>query len=91
MASNLFALVDRRDIVPESRHREGLPPEVTGGMDERRSLPWPKVLLIEERSDGVFLIRYAKGSVFAGDTWHQTADFGAFGHPVRLMSDARFG
>lgn len=67
-----FTVVHPRDIVPESRHRAGLPPELTDGVDERSSLPYPRVLLIELRPDGVFLVRYGEGSVFAGDTWHQT-------------------
>ena len=33
-------------------------------------MPWPRVLLIEERNDGVFLDRFADDGSSAGDTWH---------------------
>jgi hypothetical protein len=45
-------------------------------------LPPPRVLLIEERPDGYFLIRYGEAGEFAGDTWHaafeDAADQAAF-------------
>lgn len=37
-------------------------------------LPPPQVLLIEERPDGFFLIRYGESGEFAGDTWHVSYD-----------------
>lgn len=33
-------------------------------------LPPPRTLLIEERPDGYFLLRYSESGEFAGDTWH---------------------
>lgn len=37
-------------------------------------LPWPAVVVIDTRPDGVFLVRYAEDGQFAGDTWHPTVD-----------------
>lgn len=74
MAKVLFARVARRNIVPEGRHRAGLPPELHGGVDERRTLPHPRVVLIDHRADGVFLLRYAEDAIFAGDTWHPSVE-----------------
>lgn len=48
----------------------GLPPQLTGGQDSREELQAPIALLIEERSDGVFLVRLTSKGEFAGDTWH---------------------
>lgn len=37
-------------------------------------LPPPRVLVIEERPDGYFLIRYGESGEFSGDTWHAAFD-----------------
>jgi hypothetical protein len=33
-----------------------------------------KLLLLEEHTDGFFLIRYAADGSFAGDTWHSSLE-----------------
>ena len=52
-------------------HQEGTP-ESLGGTPKR--LPLPSVLVIEERPEGFFLIRYSMSGEFAGDTWHRDLD-----------------
>jgi len=54
----------------KTRHYVGPPPQLTGGIDKRRVLPVPTVLIIESEIDGVLLHRYAADSSSAGDTWH---------------------
>jgi len=73
MAKRLIALVgpekDKHSI-----HFLGLPPELTSGVDYRERLPWPRVVLIEEKTSGVFLIRFTADGKVCGDTWHQSID-----------------
>ncbi|HXT59699.1 MAG TPA: hypothetical protein VN699_13760 [Pirellulales bacterium] len=52
------------------KHYFGLPPNLTGDRDERTEMKSAALLVIEEKSDGVFLCRYAADSSYAGDTWH---------------------
>ncbi len=56
------------------RQFAGPPPALTDGVDLRNRLPHPKVLLIIQRPDGVFLERFSEKGSFGGDTWHQTVD-----------------
>ena len=51
-----------------------MPPSLTGGIDTRQELSAPIFLVIEQKPDGVFLVRFGVGGVFAGDTWHMTVD-----------------
>lgn len=66
----LFAFIDEAKAGSHTRHFEGFPREVTGGKDYRKSFPWPRVIIIEETPDGIFLIRYTQDGSFCGDTWH---------------------
>lgn len=68
----LFAVVGRPDIAPQSRHSVGYPAPISGSRPE--PLAWPRVVIIELRIDGVFLVRYADDESFAGDTWHQSLE-----------------
>jgi len=70
VSRRLVALVRSTDIHPESRHGVGLPRELASDGEQREIMPWPRVLLIEERPDGVFLDRYDEHGRSAGDTWH---------------------
>lgn len=70
MSLRLVALVRPTDLHPESRHVVGLPRELAIDGEGREVMPWPRVLLIEERPDGVFLDRYDEHSRPGGDTWH---------------------
>lgn len=68
----MYAIVGRPDITPESRRRVGFPRSLTGAIPS--ALSWPRVLVIEFRLDGIFLIRYSDDRGFAGDTWHQSLE-----------------
>ncbi len=60
-----------------SRHYFGLPPQFTGGIDYRKRLPWPNVLIVEEDANdtkGFFLYRYTKDGTYCGDTWHMNLE-----------------
>lgn len=69
---NLFAVVSRPDIRPESRHSSGFPESLSGVPTE--AFGWPRVVIIEHRPDGIFLLRYTEDGSFAGDTWHQAIE-----------------
>ncbi len=56
------------------KHFLGLPSELTAKEDKRVQLPWPKVFIIEDGSDGIFLLRFTKDGIYAGDTWHKSID-----------------
>ena len=55
-------------------HFQGLPPDLEGLHGEREQLPQGRVLVIEQKPDGIFLYRYAPDGTFAGDTWHQSVE-----------------
>lgn len=57
---------------PKVRHLIGLPFEVSGTPGEQLALA--KLLVIDEDSEGIFLIRYAADGSFAGDTWHPSLE-----------------
>jgi hypothetical protein len=50
MATRLVALVAQSNEPPRVRHFRGMPPELTEGLDERETLPWPRVVFIDERT-----------------------------------------
>ena len=52
----------------------GMPPELTGDQNLREVLPWPRILLIEEKPDGIFLYRFAQDESYGGDTWHMSLE-----------------
>lgn len=53
----------------------GLPPELTGGEDQRHAFSPAAVLVLTDSSnDGVMLDRYDAEGGFAGDTWHTSVD-----------------
>jgi hypothetical protein len=56
------------------KHYIGAPPELTQGEDTRRQLGAAHFLVIDENSDGVFLLRYGNGGEYVGDTWHINID-----------------
>jgi hypothetical protein len=59
----------RQATPPRVRHHSGLP-----GSPDSQDLPRPSLALLEERSDGFFLIRLTFDGIFCGDTWHMTAE-----------------
>lgn len=58
------------DIHPGSRHTAGFPPELGVAEVQGSSFPWPRVLVIEETDEGVFLDRLTEEGEPCGDTWH---------------------
>jgi hypothetical protein len=59
---------------PKVKHYHGLPPELSGGEDFRERLEVPALILIEEKPDGVFLLRFTANGRVVGDTWHTTIE-----------------
>jgi hypothetical protein len=70
----MTARVVSRQLARRVKHYRGLPPELTGGAEEREQMAQASLLVVEERSDGVFLLRFTKTGECVGDTWHQTID-----------------
>jgi hypothetical protein len=69
----IAALIRQVDIHPPTRHLIGLPSELDGD-SERVEMSWPSMVLVEKRSDGVFLDRYTSVGHPVGDTWHLSAE-----------------
>ena len=57
---------------PKVKHYEGLPPDLTGGIDTRKLLSKPFAVLLEETTEGIFLHRIDSSGNFITDTWHQS-------------------
>src|SRR5437868_12527683 len=74
MAIRLTARVTGQLSEPRVKHFHGLPPELTHGKDQRQELPWPELLLIESKPDGIFLFRFMRDGRVVGDTWHSTVE-----------------
>lgn len=75
MKTRLVALVRKTKEPPRVRHFEGMPPEISGERkDSRKLLPWPRVLMLEENSDGIFLFRLGEDGGNVGDTWHTSIE-----------------
>lgn len=74
MSTRLIALVNKVDEPVATRQFRGLPPELTGGVDYREALPWPRVLVIEKKPDGIFLYRFTEDGACVGDTWHMSLE-----------------
>lgn len=74
MSIRSAALVEKVDESLETRQFRGLPPELTGGIDNREALPWPRILVIETKPDGIFLFRFTEDGKCVGDTWHMNLE-----------------
>ena len=72
MSPRLFAVVPNSTLPTNVKHYHGAPPEITGGPDTRRELGLPQLLIVEEKTDGIFLYRYNLNGECVGDTWHTT-------------------
>jgi len=81
----LYALVSVRIGELRTRHYKGLPPDLTGGVDQRTLLPWPDVVLLEESKDGAMLYHSTRDAEFGGDTWHENID------AAKHQADFEFG
>lgn len=57
-------------------HVVGIPPGLQDTLcsPSPQLLPWPRVLVLRERPDGVFLERWTATGAYAGDTWHASVD-----------------
>jgi hypothetical protein len=55
-------------------HYVGFPPELTDRNEARQRMGKCRFLVIEERPDGVFLLRYSARHECVGDTWHMNVD-----------------
>jgi hypothetical protein len=67
------AIIRLADDRPSTRHFVGGVPGSSGN-DGRISLPWPRIALIVQRPDGIFLERFTEGGAPSGDTWHMSID-----------------
>ena len=56
------------------RHYLGMPPLDRGADDNRTQMPPARFLLIEQNTDGTFLIRHSQTGEFCGDTWHESIE-----------------
>lgn len=43
-----------------------------GDLSHQELLPMPDLLIIEERPEGIFLVRYKLDGTEVGDTWHES-------------------
>ena len=68
------AKVTGQSLGPATKHYRGLPPAITGGKDQRELMKAPVLIAIEEKSDGVFLLRFGADGQLVGDTWHMTVE-----------------
>lgn len=59
---------------PDTIHYRGTPPDLTGGIDQREKLSRPRLLTIEEKSDGIFMYRFTSEGERVGDTWHMSLE-----------------
>jgi hypothetical protein len=59
---------------PNTLHFQGVPSEVYGGVETRTPLDTPVLLVIEVKTDGVFLFRFSAEGSCVGDTWNKSVD-----------------
>ena len=73
MKTRLVAAITATTEPPRVPHYMGLPRELNQAAAPEL-LPWARIVLLEERPDGVFLFRYTSDRTYAGDTWHSSVD-----------------
>lgn len=71
MNKRIFTIIRNLKKPIRIKNYVGFPPIFTAGEDQRKKLPQPQILIIEEKPSGVFLYRYAINGDFSGDTWHK--------------------
>lgn len=74
MPVRLISKITHLPPEPKVKHFRGLPPELTGGSDQREVMQTAALVTIEEKPDGVFLFRFTADGQIVGDTWHMTVD-----------------
>jgi len=72
--NSLVARVLAVPFAKRTKHYQGMPPELTGGVDLRREMAAASVLVIKHKHDGIFLFRYTTDGRCVGDTWHQSLE-----------------
>lgn len=65
-----LAVIQNRPSRTNIQHYMGMPPELTGGSDQRTLMAMPAFVVIEESDSGVLLYRYDIRGECVGDTWH---------------------
>lgn len=70
MKSRSFAILPANVSPLKANQFLGLPPNLTGGEDQRQPRGFASFLVIEDTPDGFFLYRYDKNGECVGDTWH---------------------
>ncbi len=70
----IFATIAATDIHPPTHHFIGLPAELDPDGAPASEMPWPRIVIITERTDGVFLDWYTERGDSSGDTWHLNVD-----------------
>lgn len=69
-----FAILNK---AKKSGHVKDFPKELKEAIEKglvEIDFPFPDILIIEERHDGVFLDRYTIKGKWGGDTWHKTIE-----------------
>jgi hypothetical protein len=74
MQMRLTAKITGRALQPKVKNFRGLPPELTGGEDLREPMGIPVLIAIEQKTDGIFLFRFAFDGQVVGDTWHGSVE-----------------
>jgi hypothetical protein len=74
MTNILYARIAPSARPSPVRHYSGLPPEVTGGVDDRTELPRATLVVLNSTTEGVFLYRYDANGEFVTDTWHASIE-----------------
>jgi hypothetical protein len=74
MAFRQFAYIAPVEQDLRVKHYSGFPPEVSGGEDHGAQMGRPRVLVLEERPDGIFLFRLGAKGADCGDTWHMNVE-----------------
>ena len=59
---------------PNTKHFRGLPPIGSSKVVTRSPLGTPVLLVIEQKTDGVFLFRFSSDRRCVGDTWRKSVD-----------------
>ena len=70
MKSRSFAVLSDKILPLKVNQFLGMPPQLTGGKEERRARGFALFLVIEKKPEGFFLYRFDENGECVGDTWH---------------------
>jgi hypothetical protein len=85
MNSRSFAILPRNISPLKANQFLGVPPDLTGGEDQRQARDVARFLVIEETPEGFFLYRFDKDGQCVGDTWHANEE------EAREQADYEYG